>query len=269
MRKLVAAVIFRGNKFLILKRRLNWKGWEFVKGEVEKETYKQAVMREIREELGLKNVRIICKLPAEIVYHHEDIRGHTTSVQFGFLVEYIGGKTRLSSEHDRQLWADNKKAKKLLTYGAHKTFLRLAWRYIGRLESSRKKELIQNLSRKHVTLVRFDGKFISLKYDGKILRCSAVRRTVKDVGNWSRHKKIVYYDRNLEAGALLPILVHEMVERHVALSYGLDVDTEAHKIAQAVEKEFIADKSWIKEQRKVTMAWVKANKQKVGKAKFY
>ena len=96
-----------------------------------------------------------------------------------------------------------------------------------------------------------------------------LKKNVKDVGDWSRKKPIVYYDRNLDESGVIPILIHEAVEKHVAQTYGLNVDTEAHKIAQAVEKEFIADKRWIKQAKIVTRAWVKTNKRKVGKARFY
>lgn len=269
MRKLVAAVLYHKDRYLILKRKLNWKGWEFVKGEVGRETFKKAVLREIKEELGLRNVRIVCKLPAEVIYHHEDIRGHRISMQAGFLVEYLGGRIKISFEHSSYRWVDYRKAHKMLTHMTHKTFLKLANEYIRKEEAEKKKKLMEKLSKKHVSPVRFDGKYISLKYDGKKLRCKAVKRTVRVVGDWSRKKNIVYYDKNLDEPGVLPILIHEIVEKYVAQTYGLDVDTEAHKVAAAVEKEYIADKKWTVQQKMVSKAWVKANRQKVGKSRFY
>jgi 8-oxo-dGTP pyrophosphatase MutT (NUDIX family) len=45
--------------YLILKRKLHWKGWEFPKGGINfLETKKQAVKREIKEETGLKILKI-------------------------------------------------------------------------------------------------------------------------------------------------------------------------------------------------------------------
>lgn len=270
MRKLVAAVVYRKDgRFLLLKRKLNWKGWEFVKGQVEKEPMKKAVLREVREETGLRKAKIICKLPVEVIYHHRSMHGHRTSTQSGFLVEYPGGRIRLSPEHSSYRWADRKRAEKLLTYVTHKTFLRLADRHIRETESEAKKRLMEGLSRRHITHLSFDGKTIRLRYDGRMLRNRAVKRSVRVVGDWSRKKNIVYYDRNLDEPGVLPILIHEVVERHVALKYGLDVDREAHKVATAVEKEFIADRGWIKQQKIVTRAWVRANRRKVGTAKFY
>jgi 8-oxo-dGTP pyrophosphatase MutT (NUDIX family) len=44
--------------YLILKRKLHWKGWEFPKGGVHKfETKKRAIKREIKEETGLKALK--------------------------------------------------------------------------------------------------------------------------------------------------------------------------------------------------------------------
>ncbi|MEK6887487.1 MAG: NUDIX hydrolase [Candidatus Aenigmatarchaeota archaeon] len=266
MRIMVAAVVFdQRGRFLILKRKLHWHGWEFVKGHVEKETARQAVLREIKEETGIRNDMLITKLPPEIFYRHENIHGHTSSVQKAFLVEYLGGKIKLSFEHSTYKWADKKTAERLLTHRSHKIFLRYAYKIV----KERKKILIETLSKKHVRHVSFNGKVISLTYDGKRLHYKAVRRKVRDVGIWSKDKPVIYYDRNLGDPAVLPILIHEAVEKYVAQSYDLDVDTEAHKIAQAVEKEFIADRKWIAVQKVVTRAWVKTNKRKVGKTKFY
>lgn len=266
MRTMIAAVIFdEKGRFLVLKRKLHWKGWEFVKGQAVKETARQAAVREIKEETGIKNIKMVTKLPPEIFYHHENIHGHTSSVQKAFLAEYLSGKIRLSFEHSMCKWADKKTAERLLTYRSHKVFLRYAYKIV----KERKRLLMGTLSKKHVRHVSFNGKIISLAYDGKKLRYKAIRRKVRDVGTWSKNKPVVYYDRNLGGPGILPILIHEAVEKHVAQAYNLDVDTEAHKVAQAVEKEFIADRKWIKQQKIVTRAWVKTNRRKVGKTRFY
>jgi 8-oxo-dGTP diphosphatase len=266
MRKLATGVIFHRDRYLLLKRSHNWKGWEFVKGNLEKkENFKKALLREIREEAGLKKIRIISELPEEIIYKHESINGHTTSMQKGFLVEYLSGKVKLSFEHSGYRWVNAKEAKKLLTHQSHRTFLALA-------EKERKiyrKEIIERLSKKHATSVKFDGKFISIHYDGQKLRCRAVKRAVRDVGIWSKKENTVYYDKNLTDKTFLAILVHEVVEKYTAQTYGLDTDTEAHLVATAVEKEFVVDPKWISQQRSVANAWVATNRQKIGKSKFY
>ncbi|MFH1365406.1 MAG: NUDIX domain-containing protein [archaeon] len=57
---IVTYAIAKGKiKYLILKRKLHWKGWEFPKGGVERfELKKSAVKRELKEELGLSPIKI-------------------------------------------------------------------------------------------------------------------------------------------------------------------------------------------------------------------
>jgi 8-oxo-dGTP pyrophosphatase MutT (NUDIX family) len=271
MRRLVAAVVFRKSdgKFLVLKRKLHWKGWEFVKGQLSRETFRQAALRELREETGIKHARIICKLPPEVIYHHKDISGHKVSMQKALLVEYIHGPIRLSFEHSCYKWVTAKEAHRMLTHISHKTFLKFADKHVREFEARLRKKLVDELSRKHPTSIRCRGNKISLTYDGKRMTFRVIRTTVKDVAEWSLKKNIIYYDRNLNPASILPILIHEAVEKHVAQKYDMDEDKEAHKIASAVEKEFIADKKWISQQRMVADAWVKANHRKVGSLKFY
>ena len=62
-RKSVFIVVYSKHKkeiqYLILKRKLHWNGWEFPKGGVEfSESEKTAVRREIKEETGLKIIKI-------------------------------------------------------------------------------------------------------------------------------------------------------------------------------------------------------------------
>ena len=62
-RKAVFLVIYKIEKnkikYLLLKRKLHWKGWEFSKGGKEKkETYNQTILRELKEETGIKPVKI-------------------------------------------------------------------------------------------------------------------------------------------------------------------------------------------------------------------
>src|SRR3990167_1788359 len=231
--------------------------------------YKRALLREIREETGLRKVKIICQLPPEVFYTHEKIHGQTASMQRAFLVEYASGKIKLSREHSSFRWVDKKTAMKLLTHNGHKTFLTAADKTLREARRKRMKSLIEKLSKKHATLVKFSGGHISLRYDGKKLSNKVVKERNKDVGSWSKKKNIVYYDRDLALHEIVPILIHETVEKYMVHEYGMDEYLEAHKVAQAVERDFIADRGWLSHQELVARDWVKANKQKIGKNKFY
>src|SRR3989344_6520130 len=62
-RKTVFVVVYRRKndkvEYLLLKRKLHWKGWEFTKGGIEKfETKKRTVIREVLEETGIKPLRV-------------------------------------------------------------------------------------------------------------------------------------------------------------------------------------------------------------------
>ena len=62
-RKSVFIVTYAKSKskifYLILKRKLHWKGWEFPKGGIKSfETKKRAIKREIKEETGLDSHKI-------------------------------------------------------------------------------------------------------------------------------------------------------------------------------------------------------------------
>lgn len=64
-RKGVFIVVYRKDRknnkieYLLLKRKLHWIGWEFPKGGIEKnESEIEAVKREIKEECGLKPIKI-------------------------------------------------------------------------------------------------------------------------------------------------------------------------------------------------------------------
>ena len=49
----------KGFVYLMLKRKLHWKGWEFPKGGLEKgEDCEEAVLREVKEETGKKPFNI-------------------------------------------------------------------------------------------------------------------------------------------------------------------------------------------------------------------
>ena len=77
-RKAVFIVTYKkeGDKtlYLMLKRKLHWKGWEFPKGGAKKgETIRQTIIREVKEEVGLKPIKITnYKIKGKFRYNKKD-----------------------------------------------------------------------------------------------------------------------------------------------------------------------------------------------------
>ncbi|MBI5148557.1 NUDIX domain-containing protein [Candidatus Pacearchaeota archaeon] len=127
-------------KFLLLHRKLHWVGWEFPKGGIKKsdKNRKKTVAREIKEESGQKPLKFL-KLGFGGKYDYKKneqkklgFKGQTFS---SFLVKIKKGKIRLDKrEHDGCMWGDYKNALKLLTWPNQKRILRIASKYISKLE---------------------------------------------------------------------------------------------------------------------------------------
>jgi len=114
-----------------------------------------------------------------------------------------------------------------------------------------RKKLVEKLSKLSVSSVIFKNNWISLVFDGRHLKNKVVKRHTSLVGNWSRNHNIVFCEADLKKEDVVPILVHETVEKYVAERYGLNVDKESHKIAETVEKKFIASRSWRSHQLRI------------------
>jgi len=110
---------------------------------------------------------------------------------------------------------------------------------VKKLTPKQRRLLIRELSAKRVSYVSFQKGYLSLKFDGKILRNKVRIKHDVGLGNWSRKRNEIYYDESLKSPHILPILVHEAVEKYAAQKYGLRTQSEAHRIAMAVEKIFV------------------------------
>ena len=135
IRKGAVAIILRQNEFLVLRRVLNWKGWEFVKGSIDEgEDEETAVRREIREETGLEDIEIVNKFPEKMEYKHPERlkrrSGIDSSSHTVFLVRHLNGEIRLSNEHGDFKWLPYEEARAILTYGTQKNILDTAYRYL-------------------------------------------------------------------------------------------------------------------------------------------
>ncbi len=133
-RKAVFVVIYSRNKgeieYLILRRKLHWRGWEFPKGGLEKdETKRDAVKREVREESGLKLLRIKrFDFSGRYLYKKEfadrlGIRGQTFSL---YAAEVKKGKVRIDKrEHSGYKWMRFREAVKKVRFNNQKKSLRI------------------------------------------------------------------------------------------------------------------------------------------------
>jgi 8-oxo-dGTP pyrophosphatase MutT (NUDIX family) len=114
--------------YLLLKREKHWKGWEFTKGGIEKgETEKQTLLREVKEECGLKILKIgkykekgKYKYPADFKGRPSFI-GQTYSL---YSVQIKEGKVKIDKrEHSDFKWLDFTGARKIITYNNQKKCL--------------------------------------------------------------------------------------------------------------------------------------------------
>jgi 8-oxo-dGTP pyrophosphatase MutT (NUDIX family) len=121
--------------YLIQKRKLHWKGWEFPKGGKNfLESNLHAVKRELKEETGLKPLKIINhKEKGKYNYSKEltdrkGIKGQTYTL---FSVQVKQDKINLDKhEHEKAEWLDFAKAIKKLTYPNQKKCLRIVDKFL-------------------------------------------------------------------------------------------------------------------------------------------
>ena len=128
-----------------------------------------------------------------------------------------------------------------------------------------KKGLMKYLSKLKVSKVEFCKNKISLVFDGEHLENKVVKKHITSLGEWARKRKVVYYDIHLKKKDVLPILVHEVVEKYMTEKYGLKVECEAHKIADAVEKSFVSRSAWRAHQQRIAENHI--HKKKTNKCK--
>ncbi|MBI3413248.1 MAG: NUDIX domain-containing protein [Candidatus Aenigmarchaeota archaeon] len=133
-RKVAVGVVFRnfpgGIKFLLLKRKHGWKGWEFPKGGVDKgETFREAALREVKEETGLKRLGLVKQVPGKIIYNYPKQyakkHGYTGTLQKAFLVHALAGKVVVERGMFSGFeWLDAENAFRRLKWGNQRNLLR-------------------------------------------------------------------------------------------------------------------------------------------------
>ena len=125
--------------YLILKRKLHWRGWEFPKGGIEnREHLSSTIKREIREETGqkafnIKKYNISGKYKYKKIYpDRKEIIGQTFSL---FSAELKNKKIRIDKkEHSAYKFASFKKALSLLTWKNQKKCLKIVNKYLEKLK---------------------------------------------------------------------------------------------------------------------------------------
>ena len=133
-RKAFFCVTYRKEKdkilYLLQKRKLHWKGWEFPKGGIEgKEKIIQTIKREIKEEAG-QNPTSIKSYPiqgrysySKILKDRPNIIGQTFKL---FSAELKKEKVKLDcKEHSAYKWIEFDESIKLLTYSNQRRCLRV------------------------------------------------------------------------------------------------------------------------------------------------
>lgn len=126
IRRGVAAVVFFRKddsvRYLLMKRKKNWKGWEWLKGGRKKgESEKAVLKREIKEEIGIKRFKakrtgqaLSFKYQKEFVKDNKEYSGAKHRI---YLVEVFSDKVKPDRvEHSGYRWASRKQALKLITW---------------------------------------------------------------------------------------------------------------------------------------------------------
>ena len=142
--KSAGAIIFRieDNQIYYLLLHypsLNRKGghWEFAKGHIEDgENYEQTVKREVAEETGLKDIKIIPGFKQHIKYFFKERKQKQKTPSWIFkLVTFFVAETKtkdikLSPEHIGYVWLPYEEALKKITYKNSKILFKKAHEFL-------------------------------------------------------------------------------------------------------------------------------------------
>ncbi len=133
----------KGIKYLILKRKLHWKGWEFSKGGIEnKEPILKTVKRELKEETGISDFLWIKKFNFSGKYKYEKelsdregIIGQTFEALYAVRVSPEKMRIKIDKkEHSSYQWVDYKTALNMLTWKNQKESLKIVKKWLDKMK---------------------------------------------------------------------------------------------------------------------------------------
>lgn len=131
--KSAGAVIFRkeGNKIYYLLLHYELGHWDFAKGHIEKgESEIEALLREIEEETGIKDVRLVKGFKKKISYSYKLKNKDIFKTVVFYLAKTQSKKVKLSFEHIGFKWLLFKQAYEKATFDNAKNILKKANNYI-------------------------------------------------------------------------------------------------------------------------------------------
>lgn len=138
--KSAGAIIYRkengSNLYLILYRKAHEKYkelWDFPRGLVEKEKDKETALREIHEETGISDAKIISGFKETYTIFFRNETGMVRKEIVLFLAETNTKQIRLSEEHDDYKWCTFEEGLNLLTHKNSKDALKKAEKHINGL----------------------------------------------------------------------------------------------------------------------------------------
>ncbi|MFB6180375.1 MAG: NUDIX domain-containing protein [Candidatus Nanohalobium sp.] len=118
------------HRYLILKRKKNWEGWELPKGHLEDNDYRKTVKQELREEAGLKEDQIkeVTDMHQVINWRFEEDGEKVEREYKAFKVEVdesaeVDVSENPHDEHEQGFFLDFEDGKTLLTYDNHREVL--------------------------------------------------------------------------------------------------------------------------------------------------
>jgi len=121
----------RGSRrFLILKRKKNWEGWELPKGHLEEDDYTETVKIELKEEAGIEKESIISIDDTDEVleWSFED-EGEEVNREYKIYIVKINEEASVnttgnpSDEHETGFFMKKEDVESLLTYDNQKELL--------------------------------------------------------------------------------------------------------------------------------------------------